>query len=59
MCNHYRNDIRKLGLEREVYGFEEFSDLPRDIYPAPRRSHVSEGQGHVDQGRVGMKHNAL
>lgn len=33
MCNHYRNDIRKLGLEREIYGFEEFSELPRDVYP--------------------------
>jgi hypothetical protein len=33
MCNHYRNDIRKAGLERAIYGFDEISDLPRDIYP--------------------------
>lgn len=33
MCNHYRNDIRKLGLSREIYGFGEFSELPLDIYP--------------------------
>ena len=33
VCNHYRNDIRKAQLELELYGFEEISDLPRDIYP--------------------------
>jgi putative SOS response-associated peptidase YedK len=40
MCNHYRNDIRKLGASREFYGFEEFSEtklqfdnLPSDVYP--------------------------
>ncbi len=40
MCNHYRNDIRKGGLGREIYGFEEFSEtrlrfdnMPADIYP--------------------------
>ncbi len=33
MCNHYRSDVRKLGLEQEYFGFEEIGDLPRDIYP--------------------------
>lgn len=33
MCNHYRAAIRKAGLEQEIYGFEEISQLPRDIYP--------------------------
>ncbi|MEC4591584.1 SOS response-associated peptidase family protein [Nitrospirillum amazonense] len=33
MCNHYRADVKKLGLELEVYGYEEISELPRDIYP--------------------------
>ncbi|TWB15580.1 SOS response-associated peptidase [Nitrospirillum bahiense] len=33
MCNHYRADVKKLGLEIEVYGYEEINDLPRDIYP--------------------------
>lgn len=26
MCNRYASDIRKAGLEREYYGFEEFSE---------------------------------
>lgn len=26
MCNHYRNDIRKAGLEFEEYGYDEFSE---------------------------------
>lgn len=33
MCNHYRAEIRKLGIEVEIYGYEEINDLPRDIYP--------------------------
>ncbi|MDG3444657.1 SOS response-associated peptidase [Nitrospirillum amazonense] len=33
MCNHYRAEIRKLGLEVQVYGYEEIKDLPRDIFP--------------------------
>lgn len=40
MCNHYRNDNRKLGASTEIYGFEEFSDttlrfdnLATDVYP--------------------------
>lgn len=40
MCNHYRNEIRKAGLSRKVYGFEEFSEtkirfdnFPEDVYP--------------------------
>lgn len=27
MCNRYRNDIRKAGLEFETWGFEEFSEI--------------------------------
>ena len=26
MCNRYASDIRKAGLEREFYGFDEWSD---------------------------------
>jgi putative SOS response-associated peptidase YedK len=26
MCNRYASDIRKAGLEREIYGFEEWSE---------------------------------
>jgi putative SOS response-associated peptidase YedK len=26
MCNRYASDIRKTGLEREFYGFEEWSE---------------------------------
>src|SRR5690606_35670493 len=40
MCNHYRNDVRKLGASRDLYGFEEFSeirirfpDIPIDVFP--------------------------
>jgi putative SOS response-associated peptidase YedK len=33
MCNYYQNDIRKAGREREYYGFDEFSEIPLDIYP--------------------------
>jgi putative SOS response-associated peptidase YedK len=33
MCNRYLNDIRKAGLERRYYGFEEFSETPQDIFP--------------------------
>ncbi len=46
MCNHYRADIRKAGLEMERYGYEEFSEtririrlgdridaLKTDVYP--------------------------
>lgn len=44
MCNHYRDDIRKAGLEMERYGYEEFSQtrirlgdrldaLKTDVYP--------------------------
>ncbi|MBI1251545.1 MAG: SOS response-associated peptidase [Alphaproteobacteria bacterium] len=33
MCNYYQNDIRKAGREREFYGFDEFSEIPLDIYP--------------------------
>ncbi len=33
MCNHYREPVRKLGLQLEFWGFEEINDTPRDIYP--------------------------
>lgn len=42
MCNHYRADIKKLGLDFEQYGFEEFSetkirqrlnDFNEDVFP--------------------------
>jgi len=42
MCNHYRADLKKLGLEFEHYGFEEFSetriiqrlqDIRDDMFP--------------------------
>jgi putative SOS response-associated peptidase YedK len=42
MCNHYRADLKKLGLEMEVRGFEEFSetkirmrlqDIRDDMFP--------------------------
>ena len=26
MCNRYASDIRKAGLEKEFYGFEEWSE---------------------------------
>lgn len=36
MCNRYASDIRKAGLEREFYGFEEFSEtrLPPQLLNA-------------------------
>lgn len=42
MCNHYRADLKKLGLEMEIRGFEEFSetkirmrlqDIRDDMFP--------------------------
>src|SRR5690606_528982 len=31
MCNRYASDIRKAGLEREYYGFEEWSETGQNI----------------------------
>ena len=35
MCNRYASDIRKAGLEKEYYGFEEWSETR--ITPRPRQ----------------------
>lgn len=50
MCNRYASDIRKAGLEREYYGFDEFSEtrintilevFPKSIGPV---IHLSDDQ---------------
>ena len=38
VCNRYASDIRKAGLEREYYGFEEWSETTggREAFRAAR-----------------------
>jgi len=33
MCNRYLNDLRKAGLELEVFGFEEWSETQIEVFP--------------------------
>lgn len=55
MCNHYRNDIRKRGLSRAIYGYEEFSEIkirfdnhPVDIYPDGIAPVIRRREGSID-----------
>ena len=57
MCNHYENDIHKLGLDLEIYGFHPFSELPREIYPdrlAPVLRLVADGRMEATPMRWGF-----
>lgn len=57
MCNQYRAEIIRMGLENEAFGFEEISEGPRDIYPdvfAPVIRRDGEGHRRWDRLRWGF-----
>jgi putative SOS response-associated peptidase YedK len=52
MCNYYQNDIRKAGRERDYYGFDEFSEIPLDIYPDTLTPVIRARRDHVPEWRA-------